>query len=95
MGSRHDTPGTSGTARPPALASSGQVLHCKLYKLWSYNLTVWYKSYLKPPTLLVNKLRRQDEMDLFCRKGLSKLKVLLVTESQPVGDELQISTNPR
>ena len=56
---------------------------------------MWYKSYLKPPTLLVNKLRRQDEMDLFCRKGLSKLKVLLVTESQPVGDELQISTNPR
>ena len=35
------------------------------------------------------------EMDLFCREGLSKLEVLLVTESQPVGDKLQVSTSYR
>ena len=34
-------------------------------------------------------------VDLFGREGLGKLQVLLVAESEPVGDELQVSSHRR
>ena len=34
-------------------------------------------------------------VDLFGREGLGKLEVLLVAKSEPVGDELQVSSHRR